>query len=125
MWVPLVENNEFAGGGADYFVRQHIDRLLAADPQIDTVVLGCTHYPLLQEKIIRYLPPGIMVVSQGEIVAKSLASYLTRHPEIDSQCSKAGRREFCTTEKAEFFDRSATLFYGREIRCGSVDFASR
>jgi glutamate racemase len=117
MWVPLVENNEFESEGADYFVKQHIDRILAADPKIDTVILGCTHYPLLQKKISRHLSPGIVVVSQGAIVAESLSDYLHRHPEIEERCSKQGRRDFYTTEKAEAFDHSATLFYGREIRC--------
>lgn len=117
MWVPLVENGEFQSDGADYFIKQHIDRILAADPQIDTLILGCTHYPLLQEKISRHLPPGIAMVSQGAIVAGSLSDYLSRHPEIATRCSKQSRREFFTTEKAEVFDQSATLFYGREIHC--------
>ena len=120
MWVPLVENGEGDGEGADYFVRRHIDRLLAADSRIDTVVLGCTHYPLLQNKIRRFLPQGVQIVSQGEIVAKSLADYLRRHPEISSRCSRSGRRNFYTSEKAEIFDRSATIFYGRAIRSRSV-----
>jgi glutamate racemase len=122
MWVPLVENNESGGEGADYFVKRHIDRLLAMDPLIDTVVLGCTHYPLLYQKITRYLPPGLIVVSQGKIVAESLADYLTRHPEISAQCSCGGRREFYTSEKAGVFDRLATLFYGREIRSREMEF---
>lgn len=117
MWVPLVENDEFNTDGADYFVRQHIDRILAADPLIDTLILGCTHYPLLQEKIRAFLPPGIQIVSQGTIVARSLADYLRRHPEIESRCSKRGRRDFFSSESAEVFDRSATIFYGREVRC--------
>jgi glutamate racemase len=116
MWVPLVENNEFESDGADYFIRQHINRLLAADRMIDTMILGCTHYPLLQEKIKRYLPSGIEVVSQGAIVAGRLHDYLKRHPEIETQCSRHERRDFFTTEKAELFDQSATLFYGREVR---------
>ena len=128
MWVPLVENDEFNGDGADYFVKQHIDRIMSADPLIDTIVLGCTHYPLLQKKIARHLSPGIHVVSQGAIVAESLADYLNRHPEIRDKCSRQGRRDFYTTEKADFFDPSATLFYGREIRClenrDFVDFSS-
>jgi glutamate racemase len=122
MWVPLVENNESGGEGADYFVRRHIARLTARDPLIDTIVLGCTHYPLLQEKIARYLPPGIEIVSQGSIVAESLVDYLERHPEISPQCSRGGRREFYTSEKADAFDRPATLFYGREIRCREMEF---
>jgi glutamate racemase len=117
MWVPLVENNEFESDGADYFVKRHIERILAADPLIDTMILGCTHYPLLQNKISRYLTPGILVVSQGTIVARSLADYLRRHPEIEARCSREQRRDFFTTEKADVFDQSATLFYGREIHC--------
>ncbi len=115
MWVPLVENNEFDSDGADYFVKQHIVRLLAEDPHIDTIVLGCTHYPLLLRKISRHLPSDILVVSQGEIVAKSLVDYLNRHPEIEKWCSRRGRRDFFTSETAEVFDRSATLFYGCEV----------
>jgi glutamate racemase len=117
MWVPLVENNEFQSDGADFFVKQHLDRILAADRLIDTMILGCTHYPLLQHKIQQYLSPDITLVSQGTIVAKSLADYLHRHPEIAGQSSRQGRRDFFTTEKAEVFDQSATLFYGRPIRC--------
>jgi len=117
MWVPLVENNEFESDGADYFVKRHIDRIMTADPRIDTVVLGCTHYPLLQNKISLYLPQGVRVVSQGAIVARSLADYLRRHPEMGKKCSQQGRRDFFTTETADVFDNSATLFYGRPIRC--------
>jgi len=117
MWVPLVENDEFNGEGADYFVKQHIERLRAADPRIDTIVLGCTHYPLLEHKIRNYLSPEIALVSQGAIVAERLADYLNRHPEIARRCSRKGRRDFYTSERAEVFDRLAALFYGREIRC--------
>jgi glutamate racemase len=117
MWVPLVENNEFDGDGADYFIRLHIDRLLAADRLIDTVVLGCTHYPLLQKKISRYLSGGITVISQGTIVAQSLADYLLRHPEIAERCSTQGRRDFYSSETADVFERSANLFYGQPVRC--------
>lgn len=117
MWVPLLENNEFDGAGADYFVKQHIDRIFSADRLIDTIVLGCTHYTLLQPKISRYISKDIMLVSQGAIIAKSLADYLNRHPEIAERCSRQRRRDFYTSETAEFFERLAPLFYGREIRC--------
>jgi len=123
MWVPLVENREFDSDGADYFVKQHIDHILAADPLIDTIILGCTHYPLLQEKIGRYLSSDIAVVSQGAIVARSLADYLHRHSEMGNFCSQQGRRDFFTTEKADFFDSSATLFYGREVRSREVNLS--
>jgi len=121
MWVPLLENNEFEGAGADYFVKQHVDRILAADPLIDALVLGCTHYTLLQPKISRYLPRNIALISQGVIVAKSLADYLMRHTEIADRCSRQGRRDFCTSETPEFFERLAPLFYGRSIRCRHRD----
>jgi glutamate racemase len=117
MWVPLVENREFESDGADFFIKQHIDRILTADPLIDTLILGCTHYPLLQHKIRGYLSPDITLVSQGAIVARSLQDYLSRHPEIAHQCSRQGRRDFFTTEKAEVFNQSALLFYGRQIFC--------
>ena len=117
MWVSLVENNEFDKDGADYFVKQDLDRLMAADRRIDTLVLGCTHYPLLYPKIRRYLPPGITIVSQGEIVADRLSDYLARHPEIANRCSKERQREFYTTENANIFDPLAAVFYGKEIHC--------
>jgi glutamate racemase len=117
MWVPLLENNELDGAGADYFVKQHIDRIFAADPLIDTLVLGCTHYTLFQPKISRYISKDIALISQGVIVARSLADYLMRHPEMAERCSRQGRRDFYTSETTEFFERLAPLFYGREISC--------
>jgi glutamate racemase len=117
MWVPLVENSEFDGDGADYFIRRHVDQLLRADSLIDTVVLGCTHYPLLEKKIKRYLSAGIAVISQGAIVAQSLADYLHRHTEIAERCTTQGRRDFYSSETAAVFERSAILFYGRPIHC--------
>jgi glutamate racemase len=117
MWVPLLENNEFEGEGADYFIKQHMDRIRAADRLIDTIVLGCTHYTLLQPKISRYVSKDTRLISQGVIVAKSLADYLIRHPEMAERCSQQGRRDFYTSETAEFFERLAPLFYGRGIQC--------
>jgi glutamate racemase len=117
MWVPIVENNECDSEGADYFVRQHVTRLLAADRDIDTIILGCTHYPLLQKNIRRYLSDGILLVSQGKIVARRLADYLERHADLADCCSKQGRRDFYSSEKPEVFDRSAAFFYGREVQC--------
>ena len=116
IWVPLIENNEFDNPAADYFIRKHVDRLLAADRLIDTIILGCTHYPLIQEKIADCLPSGVRLVTQGEIVARQLMDYLERHPEISSRCSQQGRRDFYTSETPEFFDRTAPLFYGGPVR---------
>lgn len=115
MWVPLVENGEYASAGADYFVRQHIDRLIAQSPQIDALLLACTHYPLLIDKISKFAPANMTLLSQGGIVADSLADYLNRHPEIEAQCSKQGRRTFLTTDSTEDFDRQATIFYGEAV----------
>jgi glutamate racemase len=122
MWVPLIENNEAQSDGADYFVRKHVDRLCTTDPAIDTVILGCTHYPLLMAKIRHYLPQNIRIVSQGAIVAESLSRYLLRHPEIEKNCSKNSLRLFYTTEKADIFERSAAIFYGSAIRCCETKF---
>jgi glutamate racemase len=116
MWVPLVENNEFDSPGADYFVKKHIDRILAADPDIDTLILGCTHYPLLLEKIKRFLPQGIALFPQGECVAHSLADYLRRHPEMEQRLDKQGARRFLTTESVEKFSETAFLFLNYPIK---------
>ena len=116
MWVPLVENNEFESEGADYFIKKHIAGLLAQCSTIDTIVLGCTHYPLLLKKIKQFLPPGITLLSQGEIVANSFAGYLQRHPELEAACSKNGGRYFFTTDSPENFDRHAGIFYGSPVK---------
>ena len=110
MWVPIVEAGEAGGDGADWFVKKYLGEILSLDPRIDTLILGCTHYPLLLPKIKKYLPEGIRVMPQGEIVAKSLMDYLKRHPEIDSQCARGGEVEFLTTESPEKFDPLASLF---------------
>lgn len=115
MWVPLVENNEFDSPGADYFVKQHIDRLLAKDDRIDTIILGCTHYPLLIDKIRRYLPAGITLFPQGEQVAASLKDYLRRHPEMDARLSRGTQCRFQTTESAGRFMSAASLFLKQTI----------
>ena len=115
MWVPLVENNESQNDGADYFIRKYIDQLLSKDPQIDTVILGCTHFPLLLPKIRQYIANDISVVSQGEYVAESLKDYLRRHPEMDAKCTKNGNCQFYTTEAEEKFSESASTFLNRQI----------
>lgn len=114
MWVPLVENNEYASEGADYFVQKHIRQLLEKDPEIDTLILGCTHYPLLIDKIRRFTPPHVKVVPQGKYVATSLQDYLARHPEMDSRCTKGGSCRFLTTESTTKFEESASIFLRQE-----------
>ena len=115
MWVPLVENNEFNGPGADYFIQKHLDSLLAKDPQIDTLILGCTHYPLLIDKIKQFLPQGITVFAQGEYVASSLKDYLLRHPEMDAKLTKNGTSRFLTTGSAAKFAEAASIFLNQSI----------
>lgn len=115
MWVPLVENNEAQSPGADYFIQKYIDALLHKDQQIDTVILGCTHYPLLLPKIKHFMPDGIEIVSQGEYVAESLKDYLLRHPEIAAKCTQNSKCTFCTTEAEEKFIESASAFLNEDI----------
>ena len=116
MWVPLIENNEHNSAGADYFVNEYIDSLLKKDGAIDTILLACTHYPLLGDKIARALPSGISIISQGGIVANSLVDYLQRHPEIENRCSKGTEMRFYTTDSTEDFDNHATIFYGEAVQ---------
>jgi glutamate racemase len=123
MWVPLVENGDSDSIGADYFVKKHIESLLNKSPEIDTILLGCTHYPLLINKIKQFLPPYIQVVSQGEIVANSLKNYLDRHIEIDSCCSKNSQRTFLTTDSTSNFDKQSALFFGEKIQSQQIVFA--
>ena len=110
MWVPLVENNEAQDVGADYFIQKYIDQLLQKDSQIDTIILGCTHYPILFPKIRKYGPEQIHIIPQGEYVARSLKDYLKRHPEMDAKCTQNGNCQFYTTEAEEKFIESATTF---------------
>ena len=121
MWVPLVENNEHEKPGAEYFVRKHIDNVLEKERNIDTILLACTHYPLLKTKIDQFLPAGITLLSQGGIVANSLADYLHRHPEIESKSSKGKLRFFFTTDSAEDFDNHASIFFGEPVSSNHVD----
>ena len=121
LWVPLIENNEYKSDGADFFVRKDIQALLSGSPDIDTILLACTHYPLLIDKIKKYTPVNLQVVSQGEIVAKSLQDYLYRHPEIEEKCSKAGQIEFFTTDSVKDFDKHSANFFGKEVHSVHVD----
>ena len=121
LWAPIVEAGEAASPGADYFVKKRIDQLLAADPKIDAVILGCTHYPLLLPKIKTYMPENIEVISQGIHVAESLENYLQRHPEIESQCSKNGQTRYFTTENPDKFQENARIFLNEEIVAQHID----
>ncbi len=120
IWVPLVENNEHMSPGADYFVKKHIDQLLEKDADIDTILLACTHYPLLMDKIIQYVPAGVSVVAQGEIIAASLKDYLNRHPEIEARCSKKSHLGFYTTGDTGDFNSHGSLFFGKEINAEKI-----
>jgi len=121
LWVPIVENNEATGAGADYFVKKRIDHILWLDPDIDTLILGCTHYPILMPKIKQYVPDGIKIVSHGEYVAESLKDYLTRHTEIDARCTKNGTAHYYTTENAEKFKEVARIFVTDDIEVEHIN----
>lgn len=120
MWVPLIENNEHLSEGADYFVQKYTQSLLKQDAQIDTILLACTHYPLILPKLKQYIPDHIQIVSQEKIVAKSLKEYLQRHPEIESKIGKRGNRFFYTTAEADWFNEKAELFYGEKINAKKI-----
>lgn len=121
LWVPLVENNELDSEGAAYFVEMDIKRLLKQSPNIDTIVLACTHYPLLLPLIKRFVPPHIQVLAQGKLVANSLADYLTRHPDIEALCTKGGSIQFFTTDNAVAFEEKAGRFYGQSIKASELN----
>ena len=121
LWVHLVENTEIDKPGADYFVRQHIDRLLAKDPDIDAIILGCTHYPLLYRKTLAFTPSHIAVIPQGDYVAESRRDYLHRHPEMDARCTRRGTCRFFTTESVEKFRESASIFLDCPIDVASIE----
>ena len=120
MWVPLIENKEYDQPGADYFVKKYVDMLMAQCPDIDTILLACTHYPLLADKIAQYLPSGVKLVSQGPIVSESLADYLLRHPEIESLCSRGGTVEYLTTECGGNFGELASVFLGEQVEAQHI-----
>lgn len=121
MWVPLVENREHLNPGADYFIQNDLNKLLAKDPKIDTVLLGCTHYPLLENKIKKMLPSGISIVSQGEIVAEKLADYLKRHPQMEAKISRKGTVQFFTTDSSDQFDSHADIFFSGKVSSEHVE----
>ena len=119
-WVPLVEYNEADSPGADYFVKKRIDQLMRMDADIDTVILGCTHYPILLPKIHKYIPRGICIISQGEYVADSLQRYFEHHPEVEQRCTKEGTVRYLTTENPEKFKESAQLFLHEPVEVENI-----
>lgn len=120
IWVPLVENHEYESDGADFFIKRHIRHILSVDPSIDALILACTHYPLLINKIRKYTPQHISIISQGEIVAKSLADYFLRHPEKEAMCSKNEERHFYTTDRTSSFNRMTHLLFDSSITIEQV-----
>lgn len=121
MWVPLVENREHLGPGADYFIEKDINLLLKKDPEIDTILLGCTHYPLLEDKIRKFVPDHIRILSQGAIVADKLEDYLERHPDMKSRISTKGTCRFFTTDSVEEFDTHADIFFDEKVRSEHIE----
>jgi glutamate racemase len=115
MWVPLIEANELDNEGAEYFVKKHINQLFTQSKDIDAVILGCTHYPLLRPLIEKHLPEGVVILAQGSIVTHGLKDYLFRHPEMEAMLTKNNQLDFLTTDSAEQFDRNASLFFGKEV----------
>ncbi len=120
MWVPLVENNERSGPGVEFFVKKNIDHLLEADRSIDTVILGCTHYPLLMDTILKVTPPGIRIIAQNHIVADSLIDYLARHHGMNDRCSRSGMVRFFTTDSTALFDELGSLFFKEKVRSEKI-----
>jgi len=117
LWVPLVESGEYEKPGSDYFIQEYLDELMRQSTHIDTILLACTHYPLLQDKIEEHLPKGIKVIAQGDIVAKSLVDYLKRHPELEQKLTKTGTREFyTTTDDTAEFDHHASRFFSAPVK---------
>lgn len=120
-WVALVEYDEADSPGADYFVKKRIDQLMQKDPEIDTIILGCTHFPLLMPKILKYTKPGVRIVPQGEYVASSLKDYLNRHPEMEKRLTRGGKTKYYTTESPDKFKESATIFLHEKITASHID----
>lgn len=125
LWVPIIEAGEAAGDGADYFVKKRIDELMATDPLIDAIILGCTHYPLLLPKIRKYTPENVKTIAQGKYVAESLDDYLRRHTDMERRCSTGGTVKYLTTENPEKFKQNATLFLAGDIKVSHVSLGER
>lgn len=123
MWVPIVENGEYDKPGADYFVKDSIDKLLSKDPEIDTIILGCTHFPLLYDKIRKYTPEHISLIPQGHYIAESLADYLQRHTDMDDRLTKGGTCQFFTTESSQKFSENASIFLKENIEAKHISLS--
>ena len=121
LWVPIIENNEADSPGADYFVKKRLDQLMRLDPDIDAIILGCTHYPLLMPKILKYVQPGVRIIPQGEYVADSLKQYFEHHPDMERRCSKGATARYLTTENPDKFKDSARTFLREDINVQHVD----
>jgi glutamate racemase len=120
LWVSLVEANEYDSDGADYFIKKNIGELMKQSAGIDTLLLACTHYPLLLERMRSFVPPGIKIISQGEIIGRSLKDYLQRHPGMEKNCSKGGSVNLYTTDAADDFDRHSAVFFGKAVRSSHI-----
>lgn len=121
LWVPLVENEEHLTDGAAFFIKKNLDNIFTRQPLIDTLILGCTHYPLLLPVIEKFVPKGVQIISQGSIIASSLRNYLMRHPEMDSKCSKSATNVYYTTENPEKFSNAASLFMGKKVEAAYIN----
>jgi glutamate racemase len=121
MWVYLVEHNQRTGEGADYFVKQHMDNIFERNPKIDSLLLACTHYPLLEETILKFLPTGVKLISQGGLVAERLVDYLVRHPEMEARLRRAGTRTFATTDDPRIFEKQGSLFFGESLQAKHIE----
>ncbi len=121
LWAAIVEANEADSPGADYFVKKRIEQLMRKDADIDTIILGCTHYPLLMNSIVKNLPDGVRVVPQGMYVAESLKNYLKRHQDVDKMITQGGTCQYLTTESEEKFKESAQIFLHEKVEVKHVD----
>ena len=122
MWVPIVENNEIDTPGADYFIQKNINNILKKDPDLDTLILGCTHYPLLIKSIRKFLPQGINIIEQGAVISEKLQDYLVRHAEIEKRISRSNSIRYLTTESSAIFEEKAGFFLGKSVKAGHVQF---
>jgi glutamate racemase len=120
LWVPFIENGDYRNDGVDYYIQKDLEQLFAQSGDIDTVLLACTHYPLISDKIQKYLPAGVQLIAQGPIIANSLTDYLQRHPEIESRISREGNKAFYTTDSTQDFEEHATQFFGAPVKAAHV-----